>query len=663
MNLNVSLGFSNKKYTHDMSRDCNTTFSFGAIQPLFSQYMLPDSDISVSAKQLVRLSPLIAPSFARVYLKTVTRFVPEHDVVPFADAFYSKTVYGSAIPSSLPYTSNCSLFVHLLSFANCTCYPSSSLTPVAQSKAREAFDELVSLSGISGSVIPFDHYMLASDSSSLRPLPTPQGADFVYKTKTSNLILCFSFGARAKRLRSIFLGLGYSLEYTDTTPVRFSPILAFYKAYFDSFGIKRYKNFTQTNCFTLIKSIQDSVKVDFTSGILSFLYDLSDCFYLSPQDFISIHRSSLQLNENKPTSVSIPVNSSGGSSTIVSDKDVDPRLNTTDSSAPHLIKFFNLPMLQVLTRLTRFTNKNSVLGQRLSSFMKLHFGTTDISSVFQDSNFVDSSSLPCQINDVFSTTDNYDGGDSGEVLGGYAGKGLGEGSLSFKFHAPCHGYLITLAAIVPVSGYFQGSSTDLFALDWEHQPSVELDALGMEATPRSAFISHNDICDASNTKVLQDLPNKSFGFVPRFSGFKFAKNIVNGDMSRRGSIDSLSPYYLDRIFGSCELIPAVSSSSSPTFKFAPIPSASDDFRYISKFPWLGNYNRLFVNETLNASYGTNYATSSSSKSLVDLYCIDDPFLSQSAFTVKVRNFLKPMSLSYDTFEDSTDNASSDNPVA
>lgn len=661
MNLKVSLGFSNKKYTHDMSRDCNTTFAFGAIQPIFSQFMLPDSDISVSAKQLVRLSPLIAPSFARVYLKTVTRFVPEHDVVPFSDAFYSKTVYGSVIPSKLPYTTNCSLLCYVLRFSNCTCYPSNSSTPVSQSKAQEAFNELVSLSTISS--LTLANYLSFNDSSALRPLPTVEGADFVYRTKTSGLILCFNFGAKAKRLRSILLGLGYSLEYTDTTPVRFAPILAFYKAYFDSFGVKRFKNFTQTSCFEIIKRIQDSSEVDFRLNISSFLNELSDCYYLAPQDFISIHRSTIQINSNSPSSVSVPINSSGSTSVITSDQDVDPRLNTTASSAPNINKFFNLPMLQVLQRLSRFTNKNSILGQRLSSFMKLHFGTTDISSVFEDSNFVDSSSLPCQINDVFSTTDNYDGQDSGEVLGGYAGKGLGEGSLSFKFHAPCHGYLITLAAIVPVSGYFQGSSTDLFAINWESQPSVEFDAVGMESTPRSAFISHNDICDASNPAVLQDLPSKSFGFVPRYSGFKFAKNIVNGDMSRRGSIDSLSPYYLDRIFGSCMVLPATSSTSSPTFRFSAIPSASEDFRYVSKYPWLGNYNRIFVNETLNASYGTNVSTDASSKALYDLYCFDDPFISQSVFSVKVRNFLKPMSLSYDTFEESTDNASSDNSVA
>ena len=89
--MKISLGLNTKKYSHNLSRDCNTTFTSGVVQPIFTQYMLPDSDISVKAEQLVRLCPLVCPSFARLSLQTFTRFVPEHDVVPFSDAFYSQT--------------------------------------------------------------------------------------------------------------------------------------------------------------------------------------------------------------------------------------------------------------------------------------------------------------------------------------------------------------------------------------------------------------------------------------------------------------------------------------------------------------------------------------------------------------------------------------------
>ena len=62
----ISLGSAAKKrYTRDMSFDNNTTMPFGYCQPLMSQMLLPNSDITVSTKQLVRLAPMPCPSFAR----------------------------------------------------------------------------------------------------------------------------------------------------------------------------------------------------------------------------------------------------------------------------------------------------------------------------------------------------------------------------------------------------------------------------------------------------------------------------------------------------------------------------------------------------------------------------------------------------------------------
>ena len=139
---NIKLGFSKSKYSHNLSRDCNTTFPFGIVQPLFTQYMLPNSDIKVNAKQLVRLAPMPVPSFARVSLRTVTRFVPEIDVVPYADAFYAKMPYRGTVPSSLPSIDNPTLVYYLLQHSTCTLYNVSnfllddiSFSPVGSSTA------------------------------------------------------------------------------------------------------------------------------------------------------------------------------------------------------------------------------------------------------------------------------------------------------------------------------------------------------------------------------------------------------------------------------------------------------------------------------------------------------------------------------------------------
>ena len=682
---NIKLGFSKSKYSHNLSRDCNTTFPFGIVQPLFTQYMLPNSDIKVHAKQLVRLAPMPVPSFARVSLRTVTRFVPEIDVVPYADAFYAKMSYRGKVPSSLPTIDNPTLVYYLLQQSTCTLYnitgflsndisfsavPSSQNIPSTWGTAFGKLFDKDSKGNLNFLFNKSTNLVFESNSTPLRPAAFPESADYVVFFNSSNpasapdMCACFNFGLKAKNFRNICLGLGYSLDLDDFTPVRFSPLLSFYKAYYDTYGITRFKSFTQTNCFKLITDYIDTLKTINFGGLtqatlpfdalINFFNDLTECYYSVSQDFVSVHRDNLATGSSD-VSLSFP------SPVIVSDMiqaeaNNQPSYELTDSSLTNI-------SLQVLSRLTRFVNKNSILGQRLSDYMRLHYGSDVVSSIFKDSNFVDSSVLDCNINDVFSTSDTavYDAATdtkTGENLGAFAGKGLGLGDLSFKYSAPCHGYIITLASIVPDAGYFQGNNPDLFAVTWEQQPSADFDALGFEATPRSAFISHNDI-SARYRLGTSDLTDKSFGFVPRFSGFKAAKNVVNGDMSRRGSIDSLSPYYLDHIISSNVLRDTTGSDGviKCHYNYSAVPSTSYDWRYVCKYPWLGNFLRLFINDVGPLDKGS--ASRPYDKSTYTYICLDDPFICQSVFNVRVSNCLKPLSLAFDTYEEQTDNASKD----
>lgn len=701
----ISLGFSNKQYSHNKSRDCNTTFPMGVTQPVFTEYMLPNSDIKVHSKQLVRLAPLVVPSFARVSLRCVTRFVPEHDVVPYADAFYSKMPFrgtsSSVVPTSLPCIDNPTLVAFLLSISNFTVWKysasTSSTTPTYSPIARfqdlshanllNFYNLFLNGSSLSSSdvgswsfALKEEQYVVPSGSSATtaysgyRPLPTPDGCDyvvFVSGGSTSSgaitLAFCFNFGSDAKNFRNICLGLGYSLDMDDFTLVRATPLLAYYRAYFDTYAIQRVKNYTQTNNSLFSQYLESSPsKYDWSASglynkglssslpfVRSWLFDFCSCYYSSSSDFVSIHRDKLQFYNGSNQGLSVPVAGTVNSPTNAT------LSNFSDDSDIRLTSNYNTistAVLTTLTRLSRFVNKNSLLGQRVSSFLKNHYGITDVSNFFEDSNFVDSSVLPCQINDVFSTSDTYNSeSKDGEVLGAYAGKGIGFGDLSFSYHAKTHGYLITLASIVPESGYWQGNDFSLFALNWEQQPIADFDAVGMEVTPRSAFVSHNDISNRSQLGV-SDLTNKGFGFVPRYSGFKFAKNIVNGDMSRRGDIDSMSPYYLDRIICSAYLDVKVNSDSSRqvVYRSQPVPSGSYEWRYVTKYPWLGNFLRIFSNEVGELRGGSSSAVSGES---YKYFCLDDSFLSQMSFDVTVRNFLKPLSLSYDTFSDDVDNAS------
>lgn len=670
---NIKLGFSKSKYTHNLSRDCNTTFPFGVVQPIFTQYLLPNSTIKVSAKQLVRLAPMPVPSFARVSLRTVTRFVPEIDVVPYADAFYSRMPYRGKVPTTLPLISNAVLVYYLLSISNCIVYSvdgTGKFTPidVISVELKQAFTRLFFKTACSEQ---FSFYNQIDDNnvSVYRPKPTPQNSDYVVyfdtaaSTPTPRYCACFMFGSQAKNFRNICIGLGYSLDLDDLTPIRFSPLLSFYKAYYDTYGITRFKAFTETNCFNLITNFIDTMDVvDFSKPssssvaldvrLKNFFKDLSLCYYSVSQDIVSLHREKVETGSFPALFFPLV-----GTDNIAASIDVSAnQYPTFDTSNNPWLTNVSLKSLSILSR---FVSKNSILGKRLSDYMSLHYGSDVVSSIFKDSNFVDSSVLNCSINDVFSTSDTaqYDASTdtkTGENLGAFAGKGIGFGDLSFKYDASCHGYLITLASIVPNAGYWQGTSPDLFAVNWEQQPSADFDALGMEATPRSVFVSHNDISNRSKLK-LDDLTDKSFGFVPRFTGFKFAKNTVNGDMSRRGTIDSMSPYYLDHIITSHQInTKAVGDDFHYTLSSSPVPSTSYDWRFVCKYPWLGNFLRLFINDVGPLDKGSYSAVAPVDYNLM---CIDDSFLCQIAFKVNVSNCLKPISLSFDTYEENVDNAS------
>lgn len=154
-----------------------------------------------------------------------------------------------------------------------------------------------------------------------------------------------------------------------------------------------------------------------------------------------------------------------------------------------------------------------------------------------------------------------------------------------------------------------------------------------------------------------NLTNAGFGWVPRYTGFKVKKNIVNGDMCCGYFKRDLLPYFNDRLILShaASVTDIVDSSGKSTgnFKFGissnSVPSASTSWQQISKYGFLSNYNRLFYNLKSDTTSGLdNYFASFD-------YGEFDNFICQTVFDVKVKNWLKPVQNSYDAVDD-TDNS-------
>ena len=657
--VKINLGFNKKRYTRDMSFDNNTTFSFGDVQPLYSQFLLPNSDINVSYKSFVRLSPLKWPTFGRLHLELVSRFVPVSEVFAPFESLLSNMPYSHGgvnfIPSSLPFVNGNILFFALKTCSVCTVrLEDGSLHSSSQvGNGTNPIPSSVYYQLLLGFDLPSDTSftsLLDSNYFGLVESVTFDNADYVipFTYQSKNLFLCVRFTSRAQRLFKIFKGLGYE-PLSDPSSGGFVkpnilPLLAFYKSYFDTYAPVRDMSFLNTKCYALIdflSSNHDSNDFSSAAGYTriyklfeSFVLDeLSNCWYVAPDDYISVHTAT-PLNVVQP--FDFPVNDGFDShiSSVSSSASVDSTPGNV-AGVPEISAVSSV-FLKGISLFTHYIAKDSVIGQRLSTWMQQHFGADVSNQLFKDAHFVGRHTIPLQISDVMATADTASAdGSSGRDLGAYGGKGLGFGDFKLKYHSSVHGFLFVFATVVPDARTNQGFDPSLLANTRFELPTPEFDGLGYEVTDSRCLSNNNGIFfDANKSK------SNGFGFVPRYTGFKYHKNIANGEFGRRSSRDTFAPYFLDRI-----LVPNSIRKIGSTYKVShiPLPTASSQWRFTTRYDYLSDFDRIFINNP-----DPNDAFQS----------IEDNFMCQCIFDVSLTDSLKPLKMSYDTFdEDDNDSRS------
>lgn len=498
------------------------------------------------------------------------------------------------------------------------------------------------------------------------------------------------FSNKGRRLYKILRGLGYNMDVTDgTTCLSLLPLFAYYKAWFDNYSPNTNNcPWTTTACYQLIKKfdginfssdvdLMNSSDPDFYQLWCEFFYnELPNTYYTNQCDFISAHTTSVsqapyglfeaRVDYDFSTKTPLPghdfygFNQDGSvkrlDSSVTNHFDYDPDTETyfpINANTPSVLPASNSPLtilqLRLLNTLSKWVNKDSVIGTKLADYMRVHFGADVANTLLQNSYNLGTSVTPININDIYSNSDTItDNG--GDYLGAYAGKGIGFGNTDLRFKSDKHGIIIGMMSIVPENNYYQGYDTSLLAVDPYTIPRPEFDALGYELTGKCAFVDTPYMLLDSTGKHVNN-HNESFGFIPRYSGFKFKHNVVNGDFRRQSTADSLSCYYLDKQILT-ENVQYGTTGTDGTYTasannyFLDIPNASPEWRFVGKYPWLGNLNRIFYNDS-----------STSAKSGYSDDLIDDNFIIQQAYDIKVTDFLKPLSMSYDTFDEDVDNSS------
>lgn len=148
--------------------------------------------------------------------------------------------------------------------------------------------------------------------------------------------------------------------------------------------------------------------------------------------------------------------------------------------------------------------------------------------------FIASETIPVQISDIPQTSSTISSGVDASAQGQLAGKGVAYGSNNgFKYHCQEHGFIITLATVIPRSTYQDGLSRMFTRMDRYDYYNPYFENLGeQEILNKEVFLSGNE-----------ELDNETFGYAPRYSEYKYMPSTVHGDFR-----DTLDFMHLGRQF-------------------------------------------------------------------------------------------------------------------
>lgn len=630
----IQLGKSGYAQTKiNLNHDVSTSTDWGFVQPVMVKKMVKGSTLHLNAlRSVVRVSPLVKPTFGSASWKTYHAFVPIADLLPSYEYFLSGKPYYVAsqnnnyVPTQMPWIYVADLTKILLGLSNkfvvlvkdgvnyksIRSYTSAQITGIVS-----AFITHMNLSNGQESGISATDRVNLADSDI-----TPDSADFVFRDTVTysnvdyDICVLFRLNRNCRNVRKVLLGCGYQLDPNLTREVCILPLMAYYRVWFNIFAPKRDLAWTGTNAFHLLDYIRENAITNVVTNntsrqfFKSFMVDVASCFYTDDTDFISAHIPTPSvgrtiddngfargLGSNSPSQLSV--------SNIVSVTPAGQQPYIASSTA------FTSSALRLLDKLTKAVNKDSQIAQRVDTWLMAHGFGKSLTDV--DPYAIGSDSVPINIQSVMSTADTEEAG-----LGDFAGTAVGFKDNSeypnFSYTAPNPGFWITLGCCVPDTGWFQGLAPDTGVLDFRRYDEYfpEYDALGLEISNKDQVVCDGSVCQLNPTGSAP-VP---FGFIPRSSRHKVIQNVVNGDLSLRSQRNDALPYTLDRFITPSSIRAEVASGTGESTLYGiswidqEVPIASTVYRYVGRDQFMGNYDRIFqiYQDTLSRSqtYDYNY---------------------------------------------------------
>lgn len=644
MKVNVPNQSTGKRYIHDLSHDVNTTSDFGFCQPILCREVEGNSNIHLRTAQLVRMMPMVFPTFGRITLNTYNVFVPIESVYHPYGSLRAGQTYQGAINSYIPdmvISGSCALLSVILKCLSKICiynvgvnstggtnffrFPSSDLTV-------EPFDGLMynnvldfwrnKLSNFvfgSPNQIPNSWFNYQNSYNSLvftGDTPDPDLLNLnrydwydrvTYSGK--DYLICGEYHIAAKNIRKILYGCGYKVLW-DNELISYLPLLAYYKAWFDLFNPQRDITWKDTNAAGIQEWCEQSGMFDLlnsSSGLLSarpdqlfeFFIDLAQCYYTSSPDFVSVAITGQNISI-VPDDGRDYLNGNNSNNSVQAFTNESPMISHQGTNAAQLRGSIESNITQNGLNLLRAMyyrrNSHRVIGGDIDEFMKSMLGTEYKDE--DDSYWIGSQRLDVNITPVFSNSDTVNG-QQGANLGQFAGQGSGahsgnHGPEEFKYTAKYDGFVISMIALVPESRYSQGIDMNL-----KHVRKVDFfdplyDSYSLLPTSKKYIFAESQFDDLESPADY----TASFGNHPIYIEKCVAQNILNGDMSLKSTRETYLPFTLDKLLPFTEVREYNDTIGNVTQIDNLDPNVlvnSSIWRYVGLFQWIGNYGRIYVN--------------------------------------------------------------------
>lgn len=219
-------------------------------------------------------------------------------------------------------------------------------------------------------------------------------------------------------------------------------------------------------------------------------------------------------------------------------------------------------------RLQEWLERNARGGTRYIENILAHFGVKSSDARLNRPEYIGGSKQNMVISEVLATAQSTA---DGVAVGNMAGHGISVGGGNrFNYRVEEHGFIIGILNVQPDTAYQQGI----------HRSFSRFNRLDY-AWPSFANIGEQEILQKEVRANISDValnPNSVFGYIPRYSEYKFMNSRVAGEMRT-----TLNFWHLGRLFDTDPVLNEEFIEADPSTRIFAVTSESEDHIYAHIF--------------------------------------------------------------------------------